>query len=172
MPLGNAPHSPRSIEPITVSLCTLVLELTSLFDVTAICKLATHTLSYSCRLPASYTMDRHPWAHGGFLWNPSYTASRSLLHSHALSHPLLTLSLPILTSTQSRAPRQFHCLTFTSLSPLYRSCLIVTSCSVSPVSFLMVPHWAKFLACPRVSQCHIGPSSLLKRDGQSVGSIR
>ena len=96
--------SSRSNEPITVSLCTLVLALASLFGVTAICKLATRTLSYSCRLPASYTMDQHPWAHGGFLWNPSYTASRSLLHSHALSHPLLTLSLTTLTSTQSRAP--------------------------------------------------------------------
>ena len=81
---------------------------------TAICKLAIRSLSYSCRLPASYTMDQHPWAHGGFLWNPSYTASRSLLHSHALSHPILTLSLIILTGTQSCAPRQSYLLSCTS----------------------------------------------------------
>ena len=104
VPLGNAPYFPPSNEPIPVPLRTSVHELAPLFGVTAICKLAFRSLGYSCRFPASYTMDQHSWAHGGFLWNPSYTASRSLLHSHALSHPLLTLSLPILSSTQSRAP--------------------------------------------------------------------
>ena len=37
---------------------------------TAICKLAIRSLRLSHSLPASYTMDQHPWAHGGSLWNP------------------------------------------------------------------------------------------------------
>ncbi len=37
---------------------------------TAICKLAIRSLRLSHSLPASYTMDKHPWAHGGSLWNP------------------------------------------------------------------------------------------------------
>ena len=144
MPLGNAPYSPRSNEPITVSLRTLVLELTSLFGVTAICKLATRTLSYSCRLPASYTMDQHPWAHGGSLWNPlalPHVPSCILMHLVTLyshCHLLLSLAPNPVHHDSSIAPHSPHC-------------------PFSIVHVSLSPH----VVCPLSlsSWCHIGPSS-------------
>ena len=59
----------------------------------------------------------------------------SLMHSHALSHPILTLSPVILTGTQSCAPRQSLSPIMHLMIPFSRYRLIVTSCSVSLVSF-------------------------------------
>ena len=55
--------------------------------------------------------------------------------SHALSHPILTLSPVILTGTQSCAPRQSLSPIMHLMIPFSRYRLIVTSCSVSLVSF-------------------------------------